>query len=184
MIQRKVDVTDMGFIEFGAYNVTLGSNVTEVMTVTANEVIFNKPIVFEGATADAFETTLTVVDPTADRTITLPNATTTLVGTDTTDTLTNKTLTSPTFTGTPLSTTAAVDTNTTQIATTAYVVGQGYAKLASPTFTGTPTLPTGTIATTQTALDSTTKVATTAFVTTADNLKERNSQIRFYMEVT
>ena len=32
-------------------------------------------IVFEGATADAHETTLTVVDPTADRTITLPNAT-------------------------------------------------------------------------------------------------------------
>lgn len=31
-------------------------------------------IVFEGATADAFETTLTVVDPTADRTITLPNS--------------------------------------------------------------------------------------------------------------
>ena len=48
---------------------------------------------------------------------------------------------SPTFTGAPLSTTAAVDTNTTQIATTAYVVGQGYAKLASPTFTGTVTLP-------------------------------------------
>ena len=42
---------------------------------------------------------------------------------------------SPTFTGVPLSTTAAVDTNTTQIATTAYVVGQGYAKLASPTLT-------------------------------------------------
>ena len=45
------------------------------------------------------------------------------------------------------------------------------APLASPTFTGTPTLPTGTIATTQTAADSTTKVATTAFVTTADALK-------------
>jgi hypothetical protein len=30
-------------------------------------------IVFEGATADAFETTLTCADPTADRTITLPN---------------------------------------------------------------------------------------------------------------
>ena len=44
---------------------------------------------------------------------------------------------SPTLSGTPLSTTASVDTNTTQIATTAYVVGQGYAKLASPTFTGT-----------------------------------------------
>ena len=41
------------------------------------------------------------------------------------------------------------------------------ANLASPTFTGTPTLPTGTIATTQTAGNNTTAVATTAFVTTA-----------------
>ena len=40
-------------------------------------------------------------------------------------------LASPTLTGTPLSTTAAVDTNTTQIATTAYVVGQGYLKSAT-----------------------------------------------------
>lgn len=45
------------------------------------------------------------------------------------------------------------------------------ANLASPTFTGTPTLPTGTIATTQTAGNSSTAIATTAFVTTADNLK-------------
>ncbi len=45
------------------------------------------------------------------------------------------------------------------------------APLASPTFTGSPVLPTGTTATTQSAADSTTKLATTAFVTTADNLK-------------
>ena len=32
-------------------------------------------VVFEGSTSDAYETTLTVVDPTADRTITLPNQT-------------------------------------------------------------------------------------------------------------
>jgi hypothetical protein len=86
-------------------------------------------------------------------------------------------LASPSFTGTPLSITAAVDTNTTQIATTAYVVGQGYLKsatasstyapLASPTFSGTPSLPTGTTAVTQTAGNNTTAVATTAFVTTA-----------------
>lgn len=48
-------------------------------------------------------------------------------------------LASPTLTGVPLAPTAAVDTNTTQIATTAFVIGQAYAKLASPTFTGTVT---------------------------------------------
>ena len=42
---------------------------------------------------------------------------------------------SPTFTGTPLSTTAAVDTNTTQIATTAFVVAQ--AASATPLADGT-----------------------------------------------
>ena len=56
-------------------------------------------ITLEGSTDDAFETTIVAVNPTADRIISLPNATTQLVGTDTTDTLTNKTLTSPTITG-------------------------------------------------------------------------------------
>jgi hypothetical protein len=60
--------------------------------------ISDASIVFEGATANDFETTLTVTDPTADRTVTIPDATTTLVGTNTTDTLTNKTLTSATLT--------------------------------------------------------------------------------------
>ena len=50
-------------------------------------------------------------------------------------------LISPSFTGTPIAPTADVNTNTTQIATTAYVVGQGYSKIASPTFTGTVVLP-------------------------------------------
>ena len=58
-------------------------------------------VIFEGATDNEFETTLAVVDPTADRTVSLPDATTTLVGTNTTDTLTNKTIsaTSNTLTG-------------------------------------------------------------------------------------
>ena len=47
-------------------------------------------------------------------------------------------LASPTLTGTPLSTTANVDTNTTQIATTAYVVGQGYLKSATASSTYAP----------------------------------------------
>lgn len=45
---------------------------------------------------------------------------------------------SPTFTGTPLSTTAAVDTNTTQIATTAFVVAQ--ASATAPIIDGTATV--------------------------------------------
>ena len=44
----------------------------------ATDVTFGGNLIFEGATADAFETTLTVVDPTADRTITLQNASGTL----------------------------------------------------------------------------------------------------------
>jgi hypothetical protein len=41
------------------------------------------PLVFEGATADAFETTFAITDPTADRTITFPDADITLAAGDT-----------------------------------------------------------------------------------------------------
>ena len=48
---------------------------------------FGASISFEGATDDAFETTLSVVDPTADQTLTLQNksGTVAIIGTDTTD---------------------------------------------------------------------------------------------------
>ena len=49
---------------------------------------FSGAIAFEGATANDFETTLTVVDPTADRTITLPNETGTIITTGSTDAIT------------------------------------------------------------------------------------------------
>ena len=49
--------------------------------------VFDTSITFEGATADAYETTLTVVDPTADRTITLPNVTGTVITTGDTGTV-------------------------------------------------------------------------------------------------
>jgi hypothetical protein len=59
-------------------------------------------IVFEGDTVDAFETTLTVVDPTQDNTVTIPNTSGTVTINDATQTLTNKTLTSPTISGSPV----------------------------------------------------------------------------------
>ena len=55
--------------------------------------VFNSSIVFEGSTADTFETILTVVDPTADRTITIPNITGTLITTGDTGTVSNTMLT-------------------------------------------------------------------------------------------
>ena len=67
---------------------------------------------------------------------------------------------SETLTGTPLAPTAAADTNTTQIATTAFV-DASFAKKASPTFTGTPAAPTAATST------NTTQVATTAMVQAA-----------------
>jgi hypothetical protein len=69
--------------------------------------VFGESITFEGSTANDFETTIAVTDPTADRTITFPDATGTValtadipsvagMVTETgTQTLTNKTLTTP-----------------------------------------------------------------------------------------
>ena len=91
-------------LTFTGANVTAAGNVTvagdltvqgTTTTVDSSSINVQNALVFEGATDDSFETTLTTVDPTADRTISLPNATDTLVGKATTDTLTNKTLTTP-----------------------------------------------------------------------------------------
>jgi hypothetical protein len=66
---------------------------TEVPEVKTDLFTFpGRTMVFEGATDDDFETTLSFAEPTADRTHTLPNATGTIILADTTDTLTNKTI--------------------------------------------------------------------------------------------
>ena len=87
-----------------AYVLTADSNEATGLKWAAPAAVgtFDTSIVFEGATANDHETTLDVVDPTADRTISLPNATGTIVLKDTTDTLTNKSisLTTNTVTGT------------------------------------------------------------------------------------
>ena len=71
---------------------------TEIAALKAGTSIFETKIVFEGATDDAHETTLQVTDPTADRTITLPNLSGTVSTIDGTETFTNKTLTAPVIT--------------------------------------------------------------------------------------
>ena len=71
---------------------TMSGSFTGTMDITGTVLSGASPLVFEGATADAHETTWAFVDPTADRVITVPNATDTLIGKATTDTLTNKTI--------------------------------------------------------------------------------------------
>jgi len=65
----------------------------------------------------------------------------------------------PTFTGVPAAPTAASGTNTTQLATTAFVTDAVASGKVSPALTGVPTAPTAAVNT------NTTQVATTAFVT-------------------
>ena len=82
-------------------NLNVSGTTTQVDTVTMEA---QNAIVFEGATSDAHETTLTITDPTADRTITLQNASGTVAftsditgtnsGTNTGDQLVFKTVTS------------------------------------------------------------------------------------------
>ena len=70
-------VTDVSGLESGTLSYgALSATTTNTTTLNVQE---DGTIVFEGATSDAFETTLTVTDPTADRTITLPNSTGTVI---------------------------------------------------------------------------------------------------------
>ena len=65
-----------------AFRIEFNNLVSDVTGLSATNK-FDASIIFEGSTDDAYETTLTVTDPTADRTITLPNVTgTLLVGSD------------------------------------------------------------------------------------------------------
>jgi hypothetical protein len=84
----------------GSAQILASSSISDPGHLTvAGSVTVGGGVVFEGDTANDYETTLVATDPTADRTITLPDATTTLVGTDTTQTLSNKTLTTPIING-------------------------------------------------------------------------------------
>ena len=131
---------------------------------------FGSSITFEGATADSYETVLQVTDPTADRTITFPDATGTVALTSDIAELSQDAIDAALTAGTGITKTyndaantltLAVDTTTIQArvadvsdteigylnGVTSAIQTQMDAKapLANPTFTGTVTLPANTI---------------------------------------
>ena len=106
------------------------------------EIKFGNNIVLEGTTNNDFEMTLSGGDPTADRTVTLPDATGTVVLRDTTDTLTNKTLTSPVISSISNTGTLTLPTSTGTVALTSdipsltgYVTESGSQTLTNKTLT-------------------------------------------------
>lgn len=126
------------------------------------------------AASPTFTTALTAANPTFTGTVVIPDGALAIADTSGLQTALDAKapLASPALTGVPVAPTATAGTNTTQVATTAFVLanaGSGAgAPLASPAFTGTPTAPTATAGT------NTTQLATTAFVTTAANASGNN----------
>ena len=104
---KKFETTSAGATLTGALTTTgaivVGGDLTvngTTTTVNSNTIEITNSFTFEGSTADNNELVLSAGDPTADRTVTLPDATTTLVGTDATQTLTNKTIDATQLSGT------------------------------------------------------------------------------------
>jgi hypothetical protein len=89
------------------------SNPTFTGQASGLEIAFAQNIVFEGTTADSYEMTLTAGEPTQDRVITLPDTTDTLVGRNTQDTLTNKSISGSTNTLTNIPNNALVNSSFT-----------------------------------------------------------------------
>lgn len=86
-----ITTTELNYLQGVTSNVQAQLNTKAPINnpVFTGDVTVVSNIIFEGATANEYETTLTVTDPTADRAITLPNASgTVILSTDTVNALT------------------------------------------------------------------------------------------------
>lgn len=120
-------------------DVNIADNVVIGGTATFNAA---SPLVFEGATADAYETTFAITDPTADRTITFQNATGTVAHLDSditgnaataTALATARTINGTSFDGTANITVTAAATTLTGTSLKATVVGSSLTSVGTLT---------------------------------------------------
>ena len=119
---------------------TFSGTFTGTMDITGTVLSGASPLVFEGATDDAYETSLALVDPTADRVVTMPNATDTLIGKATTDTISNKSFD---FGGSGNSITGSLAEWNTALQSDSFATLTGSETLTNKTFTS-PTIAGGT----------------------------------------
>ena len=93
-------------LEWSVPAVTLTNTVTLINKTLTNSTISSSGLIFAGPTGNAFTTTLVLPTPTANKTVLfpatadIPSTSTTLVGRDTVDTLTNKSMSVGQLTGT------------------------------------------------------------------------------------
>jgi hypothetical protein len=113
-VASNISVTAAGGIQNTNVQSALEELDTEKLNLTGGTLTGNlalnqsSSIIFEGATPDDFETTLTVIDPTADRTLSLPNVTGTLVSTGDTGTVNSTMLTDGTIVNADINASAAI----------------------------------------------------------------------------
>lgn len=169
-----VDATDVIASSLGAY--LQDSDVGAVSGVAGldaskNLVVPGTSIHIEGATDNTNETTLTVVDPTADRTITFPDATGTVAILDATQTFTNKTLTSPKINEDVAVTATATELNYVDGVTSAIQTQiDAKAPLAGPALTGDATAVNLTVSGNLTVNGTTTNINSTNLVVEDKNV--------------
>ena len=156
-----------GYVEIG--DIGAASGVVGLDSLK-NAIVTGASIIVEGATDNGFETTLTVTDPTADRTITFQDATGTVVLRDSTDTLTNKSISlgSNTITSTLAQLNTAVsDADLVSLAGTETLTNKS---LTSPAFTGTATAVNLTVSGDLTVNGTTTNLNSTSLVVEDKNV--------------
>ena len=138
---------------------------------SGNLLVPGASIIIEGATDNLHETTLTVTDPTADRTITFPDATGTVAILDATQTFTNKTLTSPKINEDVAVTATATELNYVDGVTSAIQTQlDAKAPLAAPALTGDATAVNLTISGNLTVNGTTTNINSTNLVVEDKNV--------------